>query len=356
MSTSTTSHASAYSPASSSAPSAEHSPSHVPHPHHPLPLPQRDQAFDLYCSGLRSPAIAHQLHVPERTVRAWLAATQQALTRERHGTAQAAAALAEARQLQIAASAWESYRRHAAAEQQQLDDLQYGTRDELDAHPPRLSASGARYLALALRATDLAARFAGAYACPPPKPAAMDLRILMARPGPEHYEPPMGPNVAPLTGLALEQYQHQMWVDSLQSQIDDDLTLVAKGRARLAEINAMLATGPTDADHDDQDDPDQDDEDDEDDEDDGTETEDGGGASVETTAVSPAESATSVTGDSEFPAESATAPIHDSEIPAETAVAPIRDSEIPAESTAVSGSPLRAGEGPGVRLPPEGGG
>ena len=290
------------------------------------PRTLREHAFELYCSGLRSPAIAKQLAVPERTIRAWLAATCQQLSQARSGTAQAAAALAEARQLQIAAAAWTSYRRHAEAEQHQLDDLRFATHDELESGAaPRLSAAGARYLAIALRATDLAARLSGAYTCPPPQPAGVDFHILSYRPGPECFEPPRGPNVTPLTGLELERYQHQEWVAGLQSQIASDQAQLATGRARLAELDALLApepgsqsplSAPADPDF----------------------AADDDEHTAETPTDFPAESATA-TATSESSTESATAPAASAAISAESATALTAETVRPCESPAESATP-----------------
>jgi hypothetical protein len=149
---------------------------------HPQTL--QEQAFALYCSGLRSPAIAKQLGAPERTVRAWIHTLLDEQAANRSNNLQAIASLAEERQLQIAAAAWESYHRLATFEQLQLNELQYGTHAEFAAHPPHITAAGARYLALAQRATHEVARLQGAYACPLPKPAGVDIAITMAYPVP----------------------------------------------------------------------------------------------------------------------------------------------------------------------------
>jgi hypothetical protein len=82
---------------------------HTPHAPHLDRIPLRDQAFALHCQGLRAPAISQQLGVPQRTIRAWIAAIQDEIRADslHTYTAQLTTALEGLRQL--LAAAWASY-------------------------------------------------------------------------------------------------------------------------------------------------------------------------------------------------------------------------------------------------------
>ncbi|WIG59644.1 MAG: hypothetical protein OJF49_002391 [Ktedonobacterales bacterium] len=87
---------------------------HIPHAPHPDRIPLRDQAFALHCHGLRAPAISQQLGVPQRTIRAWIAAIQDEIRADslHTYTNQLTTALEGLRQL--LAAAWAGYETDAA--------------------------------------------------------------------------------------------------------------------------------------------------------------------------------------------------------------------------------------------------
>src|SRR5579872_3239039 len=74
---------------------------------HPIPL--REQAFALHCQGLRSPAISEQLGIPQRTIRAWIAADLKTLAEEQRATRREQRALAVERQHTLTATAWSEF-------------------------------------------------------------------------------------------------------------------------------------------------------------------------------------------------------------------------------------------------------
>src|SRR5579859_6162301 len=68
-------------------------------------IPLREQAFTLHCQGLRSPAIAAELGVSARTIRAWIAAALADLKDEHQHTRREQLLLAVERQHQLTATA-----------------------------------------------------------------------------------------------------------------------------------------------------------------------------------------------------------------------------------------------------------
>src|SRR5579859_6488325 len=92
---------------------------HTPHIAHPIPL--REQAFTLHCQGLRSPAIAAELGVSERTIRAWIAAALADLKDEHQHTRREQLLLAVERQHEITATAWQQFERETATRAALLD-------------------------------------------------------------------------------------------------------------------------------------------------------------------------------------------------------------------------------------------
>src|SRR5579872_1814390 len=93
--------------------------SHLPHTAHPIPL--REHAFTLHCQGLRSPAIAAELGVSERTIRAWIAAALADLKDDLQLNRREQLLLAVARQHQLTAVAWQQFEAEAAARNAILD-------------------------------------------------------------------------------------------------------------------------------------------------------------------------------------------------------------------------------------------
>ena len=138
---------------------------------HPIPL--REQAFALHCQGLRSPAISAQLGVPQRTIRAWIAADLKILAEEQRATRREQLALAVERQHTLTAAAWSEFEAEIAARHTLLDALllaltSAGTSPEsatANAPIPRLPAStpAPRYLTLILQADKEIARLLGLY-------------------------------------------------------------------------------------------------------------------------------------------------------------------------------------------------
>ena len=94
-------------------------PAHLPHTAHPIPL--REQAFTLHCQGLRSPAIAAELGVSARTIRAWIAAALADLKDEHQHTRREQLLLAVERQHQLTATAWQQFERETATRAALLD-------------------------------------------------------------------------------------------------------------------------------------------------------------------------------------------------------------------------------------------
>ena len=95
--------------------------SHTSRSAHPLPL--REQAFTLHCHGLRSPAIAAELGVPERTIRAWIAAALDDLKDDLQINRRQQLLLAVERQNAITAAAWQQFEAETAARSALLDAL-----------------------------------------------------------------------------------------------------------------------------------------------------------------------------------------------------------------------------------------
>ncbi len=111
----------------------------------------QDRAWELACQGLRGPAIASTLGVPERTVRAWLQQIRREVAvdlRDQHADE---LLLAVASIRQVAATAWGAYEREVAAE---VTALTAPTRERHASHAPR-------YLSLALAAHVQTARLLG---------------------------------------------------------------------------------------------------------------------------------------------------------------------------------------------------
>src|SRR5947209_15331535 len=73
----------------------------------------RERVFTLACQGVRSPTIARELGVPERTVRAWMQDLRAQATDDRKAARGADLALAIERQLAISAAAWQGHERAA---------------------------------------------------------------------------------------------------------------------------------------------------------------------------------------------------------------------------------------------------
>lgn len=140
----------------------------------------KDHVFALYCAGQRSPAIAAELGIPERTARHWVHMTLQQLAQDDVTASPAIArqqrALAIESQRAALASAWETYHRLTAAHNQLLDLALMTTLRQshpgadgddapqadiaavivdpqrLFANVQRLASSAARYLALVISA------------------------------------------------------------------------------------------------------------------------------------------------------------------------------------------------------------
>ena len=145
---------------------------HLPHTVHPLSL--REQAFTLHCQGLRSPAIAQELGVSERTIRAWIAAALDDLKDDLQLSRKEQLLLAVERQHQLTAAAWQKFEREAAARDALLDaaleSLHAATSDAtpdsaarpITIHLPA-SSLAPRYLSLILQAQKEANRLLGLY-------------------------------------------------------------------------------------------------------------------------------------------------------------------------------------------------
>jgi hypothetical protein len=133
----------------------------------------KDHVFALYCAGQRSPAIAAQLGIPERTARHWIRTTLQQLAQDdvtaSPEVARQQRALAIESQRAASASAWTTYHRLTAAHNQLLDralmstmrqdapqaDAEAAAREQqrLFTTASRLASAAARYLTPAKTAT-----------------------------------------------------------------------------------------------------------------------------------------------------------------------------------------------------------
>jgi hypothetical protein len=119
-------------------------------------LPPAEPAWALCCQGLRSPAIAPELCIPERTIRSWLDRARKELLEERQATRAELLALALERHLAIAAA--------------------------------RMAAIGARSLSVALAAQREIARLQGLHIIVPPPPPPVDFVIAYCPEGPLDLE------------------------------------------------------------------------------------------------------------------------------------------------------------------------
>src|SRR5579872_1575687 len=150
--------------------------SHLPHTAHPIPL--REHAFTLHCQGLRSPAIAAELGVSERTIRAWIAAALADLNDDVQLNRREQLLLAVERQHQLTATAWQQFEAEAAARNALLDAARdtllnvansssdaAGTSTGPSTRPLHFhlpaSTPAPRYLSLILQATKEANRLLG---------------------------------------------------------------------------------------------------------------------------------------------------------------------------------------------------
>lgn len=83
------------------------------------PRASKARAFDLYCQGLHSPAIAAELGISERTIRNWVQTTIQQLAQDddtaNPETARQQRALAIESQRAVVATAWAAYHQLSAA-------------------------------------------------------------------------------------------------------------------------------------------------------------------------------------------------------------------------------------------------
>ena len=143
---------------------------HTPHTAHPIPL--REQAFTLHCQGLRSPAIAQELGVPERTIRAWIASTLDDLKEDLQLNRREQLLLAVERQHQLTAAAWQRFEREATARDALLDaalqsllaaaDVSGASTHSINIHLPT-STPAPRYLSLILQANKETNRLLSLY-------------------------------------------------------------------------------------------------------------------------------------------------------------------------------------------------
>jgi hypothetical protein len=165
------------------------------------PADLRDQAWTLHCQGLRSPAIAKQLHVPERTVRDWLQRLKERLAEEAQETEEAAEtaasgtgnddkaadsaranhtaqrALAVERHLAVAVAAWADHDRLTTLAERAADHDDF-------AAAARLFAIAARALSVALAAQRAVARLYGLHLAPPLPDQRVELHIACHPDGP----------------------------------------------------------------------------------------------------------------------------------------------------------------------------
>src|SRR5579859_5096730 len=148
----------------SASPHAPSSASSVGKPH---PMPLHERAFTLHCEGLRSPAIAAELGVPERTIRAWIAADLKALAVERRATRSEQLLIAVERQHSLTVAAWQQFDIEAAARHALLDaalDPSHSSDPSARAHPHfPASTLAPRYLNLILQANKEINRLLGLY-------------------------------------------------------------------------------------------------------------------------------------------------------------------------------------------------
>ncbi|MGZ3667151.1 MAG: hypothetical protein ACXVDA_22005, partial [Ktedonobacterales bacterium] len=141
----------------------------------------KDHVFALYCAGQRSPAIAAQLGIPERTARHWIHTILQQLAEDdvtaSPEVARQQRALAIESQRAASASAWTTYHRLTAAHNQLLDlalmatmrqdapqaDAEAAAREQqrLFTSASRLASAAARYLSLVISANREIAHLQG---------------------------------------------------------------------------------------------------------------------------------------------------------------------------------------------------
>lgn len=174
---------------------------HLPHTAHPIPL--REQAFTLHCQGLRSPAIARQLAVPQRTIRAWVAAALAELKEDQAYSRREHLLIAVERQHALTAAAWQQFEAETAVRAALLDAALAAslTPASTPAHAPdgaarlpRLPAStpAPRYLHLILQAHKETHRLLGLYAL-----ARLQLLTPDEPPAPPAPEPAASPVESP---------------------------------------------------------------------------------------------------------------------------------------------------------------
>jgi transposase len=144
----------------------------------------REQAFALYCRGLRSPAIAARLGVPERTIRRWLQRAQNQLNDRRLHDRKAELLRAIETQRAVIAAAWDAHDREC--------DIRDALRDAIlsghDDHPYR-AAHAARYLAVIVAAQREIARLQGLYDLALDQPDNFHIVITRRPAGPENLPP-----------------------------------------------------------------------------------------------------------------------------------------------------------------------
>lgn len=171
------------------------------------PSPLRERAFTLYCQGLRSPAIAATLGVPERTIRSWITATLDTLAGDAQDERRRQLLVAIEQQRTLAAAAWQGYERAAALESLALASAVPATTPPAVAAPDTTSPSpavanpaesqraqgvrsgGARYLAIAFAAQREIARLQHLYdqSVEPPQPVHI---LITHRPASPDALPP----------------------------------------------------------------------------------------------------------------------------------------------------------------------
>ncbi|MGZ3679700.1 MAG: helix-turn-helix domain-containing protein [Ktedonobacterales bacterium] len=132
------------------------------------PRALKDRAFDLYAHGFRSPAIAAQLGVSERTIRNWLQITIQQLAQDdvtaNPEIARQQRALAIESQRAVAATAWTSYQQLNDAYTRLMSRALAPTNSQperLLAGINRLASTAARHLAVVISANREIARIQG---------------------------------------------------------------------------------------------------------------------------------------------------------------------------------------------------
>jgi hypothetical protein len=179
----------------------------------------REQAFALYCRGLRSPAIAARLGLPERTIRRWLRAIRADVASLRHADRAAELTRAIERHRAVVAAAWDAYDRERQIEDALLaghydrprrrayypstdpDSVSpsrfrgrgQGERSSLlyeDFERPHRLNHGPRYLAIIVAAQREIARLQGLYDLLAEQPPANIQITITRRPdGPENLPP-----------------------------------------------------------------------------------------------------------------------------------------------------------------------